>query len=756
MAAVSPYQQSLNRMSQQKKATFNPDRPLKADQPDRLGFKAIASSLASSLVEGSVSQGLVVAIEGSWGSGKSSMVNLLCDAVKPDQATIIRFDPWLIGDRNAMVSSLINDIASKIDALQAKDGISSAEAKEEIKGLAKKLRNYSVKAGAVVSPLAIVSASILAGQAGADATKAAFDTLAQIGEEKDKPLSDLKDDLVKGLLELGHKFIVVIDDLDRLEPQEANEVIRLVRAVGDFPNIIYLLCYDKEVLAKSLKTALDIDDGKQFLQKIVQVHFSLPRPEEFDLRNWLYEELYNIILSAGAGVSEPEKLGDRLYAACDIQGKNLKTPREVALIINSLKLYLPTIAAKVDLVDLCWLHILKVANEKLYHWIERYLNIFAVVYNGTAQTSDHEDLIQELKEILQLNLEEKDTLYEAVLWDLKDMLPGFDINFANDGTKIELFQTVGDDKLAILEQQKRIGSPSHYRIYFAFDQPQAALSDVIFSTIIENSNAGKDVTTILEDLIGKKRPQGGTQYNLFLDRMKRHSMAGLSSVETLVQSIGNTIDQACINDKRGLFYGQVYRMGYSIFQSILKTINPQNREKFLQDFFRNCKSISWAFGKVLGSELLYHGRGAEHVQVGKQILTENELNAGVAIMLERLKGADRAKIKDIPMPLSFLHRWKVAAGEKDLFDWAQETSAADEDFLHVVAMCQNTEYSDKEYKILSLSDLGLCFNAFEARTRLKDIAANSQNSIDKQKAQELLGAIERAGWSELPEKYKDV
>ena len=57
--------------------TLNSGRPLKPGEADRLGFRQIAEKLAAAIVAQSASDGLVLAIEGSWGSGKSSMVTLL-------------------------------------------------------------------------------------------------------------------------------------------------------------------------------------------------------------------------------------------------------------------------------------------------------------------------------------------------------------------------------------------------------------------------------------------------------------------------------------------------------------------------------------------------------------------------------------------------------------------------------------------------------------------------------------------------------
>ena len=108
--------------------------------------------------------------------------------------------------------------------------------------------------------------------------------------DRAKPLPQVKGDLIEGLRELNRRIVVIIDDLDRLEPHEAVEIMRLIKAVADFLNILYVLCYDPEILADSLKCILSVDNGAAYLEKIVQVRFKVPQPEAFDLRRWFLEE----------------------------------------------------------------------------------------------------------------------------------------------------------------------------------------------------------------------------------------------------------------------------------------------------------------------------------------------------------------------------------------------------------------------------------------------------------------------------------
>ena len=102
---------------------FDPDHPISYGQKeDRLGFRSVANVVASSLLTQATSHGLVVSIEGAWGSGKSSLVNLLADELKKikEQApAIVRFEPWLVGERNGMLTELMSDLASAVEAIEA-------------------------------------------------------------------------------------------------------------------------------------------------------------------------------------------------------------------------------------------------------------------------------------------------------------------------------------------------------------------------------------------------------------------------------------------------------------------------------------------------------------------------------------------------------------------------------------------------------------------------------------------------------------
>ena len=366
------------------------DRALSSGDQDKLGFREVAKRITTSLVDRASEDGLVIGIEGAWGSGKSSLLSLIGDELgklsKDRQPTIINFRPWLIGNRDALITSLFDELSRQLDqvALNAGDAtrISVAKAKDAGEALRRFMNGLS-RAGAVIEFAGEASGIGVLKLAGKGA-KAAGDAA---GKEAAPPaLAELKDKLVKSLRDLGHRFVITIDDVDRLEPAEVIEILRLVRSVVDLPNVIYLLCYDSDTLAHSIERAAGEKSGRSYLEKIVQLTVMVPRPEPFQLRQWFSDELRLI-----ASAKDEDELS-RLKLVIDYEGsRQLRTPRSVVRALDAVRFFWPPLReAKADLADFVWLQLIKDGNRALYRWIEEYCGTAAALSLGTARVEDAE------------------------------------------------------------------------------------------------------------------------------------------------------------------------------------------------------------------------------------------------------------------------------------------------------------------------------------------------------------------------------
>jgi hypothetical protein len=335
---------------------------------------------------------------------------------------IITFSPWLVGDRDDLLHSLFDELANaavRIDPVEAPETVESAtrwpvkfrrdqhwklRQRERLKqALGTKLQTFGAFAGtlgkmarlggAVGIPAAELTGKLL--ERGADTAKELV---------RSSSISKRKAELVGALRSLSRFIVVFVDDLDRLEPREASEMLRLIRAVADFPNIIYVLSYDPEVITQTLSRAVQVDDGAAFLEKIVQVTFRVPRPEAYDLRRWLLTEVRKLFAEElQSSETDQTIILQRLARAVEVEGgRYLNTPRDVVRVLNALRLHGLPVRHLIDIPDMLRLQLVRIGNPRFYAWIEEYLVDVSAVSNGAMVSQEGERLMaQRLEELLQ-------------------------------------------------------------------------------------------------------------------------------------------------------------------------------------------------------------------------------------------------------------------------------------------------------------------------------------------------------------------
>lgn len=286
------------------------DRPIVGAEADVLGYGKLAKSLVAAIQSQPNLSSLTLGLDGSWGSGKSSILALMRSSipatVKSDEigTVVIPFSPWLITNRTALVSNFFAQISNAIEEAERRIPKSwSIIRKTTRKNLnrARSLLNRFSKVSSILSSAASAFDPTLV-SAAATGSLTAIEKLTD-GGKAEHTIEEMKSELSRALTEIAtadptFRILVLIDDLDRLDPDDAVEVLRLVKAVGDFPAITYLLAYDKAALAKAIEHSAKVDSGESYLEKIIQFSFKVPPLEPFQLRAWLRGELDTLFPSA--------------------------------------------------------------------------------------------------------------------------------------------------------------------------------------------------------------------------------------------------------------------------------------------------------------------------------------------------------------------------------------------------------------------------------------------------------------------------
>lgn len=209
---------------------------------------------------------MTVAIQGDWGTGKTSIMNLvykeLCKSI--DEENLIWFNTWQfsqfdLGDKLPMllVSKLITQLGGKDQ--------------ESVKATVKSIMSGIINISAGFASKGITDASQL--------TEALFST--DFTESYNK-LAVAFRDLVANKAKKGEddRVVVFVDDLDRLSPGRAIELLEVMKNFFDCPKCVFVLAIDYGVVIRGVKEKYgqDFDDekGKSFFDKIIQVPFRVP------------------------------------------------------------------------------------------------------------------------------------------------------------------------------------------------------------------------------------------------------------------------------------------------------------------------------------------------------------------------------------------------------------------------------------------------------------------------------------------------
>lgn len=364
---------------------------LERDKLDRRGF---ATSVVAALNKVGRESALVVSVEGDWGSGKTSTLAMIEALLlqKETPPVIVHFNPWLVGDRDVLLRLFLSKIATAVKLTDhASDG----------KKVAKELKAYSH----VFDVIKIISGA----EPYASFVKSAFAAVGElfgaVSDYKTPDIESRKQKVEKALREFGRPIIVFIDDIDRLFPNEVFEMVRIIKAVGDLPNVGYVLAWDPKYVQKSLE-CVSVPQSSTYIDKIVQLRMSLPA-----LSIVAKETLINEILGGLA----PEALED--YFPDDRTRLSLlyfsglrelvERPRDVVRIFNVLAAIEPPLRGEITLADIFGLATLMVKAPAVFDLLHKNPRWFVGHLPRDIITKDKSE------EIIKRGTEQRDAAYEA-------------------------------------------------------------------------------------------------------------------------------------------------------------------------------------------------------------------------------------------------------------------------------------------------------------------------------------------------------
>lgn len=263
------------------------DHPIRRVEDDALARAKPARSFAEQVLSLDLSEGAVVGVLGPWGSGKTSFINLARPYFQAGSAAIVDFNPWMYSGVEQLANRFFAQVSAKL------------RLRRDLAEVGRRLELY----GEVLSGIAWVP---MVG-AWAERVSAAAKALAAAFRHTTEDLDARRTEVEKALRALDKPLVVVLDDIDRLNTEEIRDIFKLVRLTASFPNVVYVLAFDRF----GVEAALGSQGfrGRDYLEKILQVAVDLPTiPADI-----LNREVFQAIDSALSTISNPGPFDQNLW-----------------------------------------------------------------------------------------------------------------------------------------------------------------------------------------------------------------------------------------------------------------------------------------------------------------------------------------------------------------------------------------------------------------------------------------------------------
>ncbi len=480
---------------------FSIDAPIKTFKDDILHRSDFAKQFAQNLISITGENSFTVSLNGCWGSGKTSLLNLIkkelehiCETDESIKAypIIVNFAPWNTLNEDAIISQFFNTFSNNFPLSKLKKLLNNNITKNITSG-AIKILEKTPNIGPIIKELH-------------DAFKKYFKCFTN---QKEKDLETLKNELLKKLQNAPIKYIVFIDDIDRLNKKEIRLIIQLIKAVCDFPNVTYVLSFDKNIVADALSDEQCID-GNAYLEKIIQLSVNIPTLTQEDLNAYLFKQIDSLI----AHIDERDMDMDRwFYIYKNGFSEYFNTLRNINRYINAIKFKFNTHIKVLNVVDFLVIEGITLFEPKLSTCI--YENRFLLF--DKDQFSDKKQVLEKFK----TDVENISNKFEM----LTGLFPILQSNtFGSFSSNINIHEA---------KAKGRICFEDHFNFYYEGHLKNSVLSK---DQIIELLNSPPNSLSLFTKKLNNK------SYNLFLQYL-----FGFSKDDRYIEKIFNIFPELLLS-----------------------------------------------------------------------------------------------------------------------------------------------------------------------------------------------------------------
>lgn len=629
---------------------FDADRPIQRCDQDRLNRALFAKYLARCLLDHQDSESFVIGLSGQPASGKTSLINMILDELASASANsfdhekpiILNFSPWSYSGSGQLIYNFYRRLSATLR--QAEHFANQ----ERIIYLLELYASFFTH-----KPIP----TLYRPQRSLGEKLTFMHQESALGWESGRDPTQVKIELNHLLRQQTHKIIIFIDNISRLYPDEIKQVLQIVKSMGDYARTLYVLAYEQRQVINAIDSLETKGSGKIWLNKVVQLHFKVPKILTEDLENIFVENMQFIMRMVPEDSWNANDWAAIYYSSLKYFFKNC---RDITQYINLLNFSYPRVRDVVNPVDFFALTAIEVFLPKIYAGIRDNKDLFSDLLDHVYLLT--KDQIAKERTRLEEILARDTTIDRGIVWQLLlQLFPR--LQHLSPANKIFYYSDAKARKL------RRIASPDLFEVYFRLALQSAQLPQTEFLTLL---NTADDAQAFDQALM---RLNQDNRILKFLNLLDGPSLQVLSSerAQIIINALFDNADLFPQGEVSALSLSTPMRI-HRIIQALLNQhADTEVRFTILQTAIAHAEKSIYIIVHELTVQGLEHEESSTHYLPEEfRTLMPEELSSLKKLTLTKIKlWAEKARLAEHPQFRDLLLTWRLWSDDESYKRYVQ-------------------------------------------------------------------------------------
>ena len=726
------------------------DMPIDDPKQDRLDRVPLAKSLAHSILSLEGNDSFVVALCGPWGSGKTSVLNLLRKELAAVDGRVrpivFHFNPWWFSGRNQLLEAFLSQFGA---ALQLPDKGKSVG----------QLATLFQRLSAGLRPLSLIPLIGEAARIGTEVSQSIGQTMQVCADALQTDVFEARKQIDETLnKQLDRRIVIVMDDIDRLSADEIADVFLILKAVADFPKTVYVLSFDHRVVRRAIRHKLGVN-GTAYLEKIVQLQLEVPSVGNTATGQMFLEQAFQLLEEDLTGDARQD-FGNLFHAGIK---HFLTTPRASKKLLNTLRFMFAPLKGEVYFPNLCGI-------ATLFTFVPSAVQIIA---NSQEAFVGTERYGQNRKELATFHNNWLGKISARVRPQVREIVKGLfpKCEWALDGPGYAA------DIETTWRQQLRVCSSEHFEKYFLFAPPSGTISEAMWAEIVSLLPDQRWFEEVLLAAINERGRHGyASKAKELLDRLEDfcNTSPDKDKIQAVIRSIlrlGDTL--IAVKDEEflgGLLpWDNETRILRVLLHALKRVGDEMVRSELLTSAMQDeCALLTMTqLAIIIGQEHGLFGGDGRDSRHNSALLSEGNVRKLLRkvnqLILAASDGEKGGSLNKSPFSLRIVHNWSDIGSKDKAVRWIRRQAKSDAFLVDVVSQaasparsCGVSDYVARETIAVDAEWLARFLDLRRVKRRCERLLTERPSWLTEDKKRLLKVAIAHIGGNGEPISYKQL